>query len=215
MKRPSSVKLLAVGINESVPGPVYRAVRVEALLLKAFWRRGHGHDVALQCVEEATRIAAGSPFRLQYVEARASYGSCLMAMGQHAEAVPIFRDVLRIVTACNDLQTMAALYGNLGACCFHLNDVEEAIACYEVQIRHALTLRSLAETGLARTYQHLATLYWNAKRNRVRALEYISLAEAAIEGATPEAVLRSGVVTLEGTWGARARAAVERDVDLE
>ncbi len=133
---------------------------------------------------------------------------------RYAEAVEILTEVSQLLKKCNEVQTMAAAYGNLGICHFHLGNVDDAISNFQTQLMEAARLRALPERELVGTYKRLAMLYWNANRDRARALEYIARGEAVVEENMREGVVGSGVVTLEGSWGAFARSAIEDHGDI-
>lgn len=189
--------------------------KIEALLLKCFWYRTHNSDTALKCVEEAIRIARLSPFRLRYYQARAAYGLYLMATNDYSGGATIFEEAIDFFKKCSDAQALVPVYGNLGLCYCHLGKADEAIKNLELQVQQSRILKSFPESALEWTFKRLAMLYWNSRRNRAKALEYISRTEKAIEENTSHFILEADVPTFERSWGYSAREAVNNDEDME
>ena len=83
-------------------------------------------DEALSIFENCREVFNEHGDRRRYVQAGIAQGNALYGKARYADALKLYRDVLRDAVATDDLESEARIHNNLGYCATHLGDFVQA-----------------------------------------------------------------------------------------
>ena len=100
-----------------------------------------------------------SSLKVLAIQISLTYGDFLLATKQHAKAVPLFEECLRISREASLTKLIVASLGKLGGAYFIARDIPQAISCFERALEIAKELEGHNEEAVTAFSKILADLY--------------------------------------------------------